>query len=589
MDTYAINEEKFTSIEDAKRAYEKINNLDTGFIPWFKWVIKSFITPILIVNGIPIPIFHIILNGFTRWLALPGSVGDQIRRCDKFIKECDKAIASSEGKSKKDLEKLRDEANKKKEVYLRKEKELGSMSLANTIFATEASSIYLNNDSESVYNYSSIYEEYITNKITNEEAIASKLSSIIPMNEAAYKNIRAINEAKISDKIKAKFNKIIAFVKNLLAKFMESISNILLGEKEYLEKYKDIITKKQPKSENEYSYTGDYKTAVQRCINFNIPVFNYKMYAKDLQQNDNDAATAITVNKIMQGEQGFTFNNGDSIAEQFKEYFLAWDKGETSGTFDDGKLNFTDMYNFCIKVKDIETIKKKDENYIETTTKAITTAIEQAIAKNQTTQTQQQPTQQQVQQNSAYMYSALSDSRTKYLSETNTGSANNNDQSSNNQSNNSNNQSSNNNNNANNNSSNGTNTLKVTSAVTKIKNDSSQRNNLSNDEINKYSSGGENDEVTMVQRAGDRWLIIVRTIIAARCTALQQIAKNYMEIIRVHVRSYVGNEKDKTTNRTQDPEINYENGNNNIDNNGKYKNKIGQKNVERHRKKLQEK
>lgn len=592
MDTYAINEEKFTSIEDAKRAYEKINNLDTGFIPWFKWVIKSFfITPIIIVNGIPIPIFHIILNGFTRWLALPGSVGDQIRRCDKFIKECNKAIASSEGKSKKDLEKLRDEANKKKEVYLRKEKELGSMSLANTIFATEASSIYLNNDSESVYNYSSIYEEYITNKITNEEAIASKLSSIIPMNEAAYKNIRAINEAKISDKIKAKFNKIIAFVKNLLAKFMESISNILLSEKDYLEKYKDIITKKQPKSENEYSYTGDYTTAVQRCINFNIPVFNYQTHAKDLQQDDNDAATATTVNKIMQGQQGFTFNNGDSVATQFKEYFLAWDKGETSGTFDDGKLNFTDMYNFCIKVKDIETIKKKDENYIETTTKAITAAIEQAIAKNQATQTQQQqPAQQQVQQNSAYMHSALSDSRTKYLSETNTGSANNN------QSNNTNNQSNNNNNNGNNNGSNGTNTLKVTSAVTKIKNDSSQRGDLSTDDVNKNASGGENDEVAMVQRAGDRWLSIVRTIIAARCTALQQIAKNYMEIIRVHVRSYVGNEKDKTSNKSQDPEINYENGNNNNNGNNsnqqsgkKYKNKFGQENVERHRKKQQEK
>lgn len=482
----------------------------------------------------------------------------------------------------------------------------------------------INDIQSSVYEYSNIYESYITNKITNEEAIATHLNTIIPMNEASYRNIRAVNEAKISDKVKVKFDKIVAFIKNLLAKFMESISNILLNEKQYLEKYKDIILRKAPKHENEYSYTGDYATAVQRCINFQIPTFNYNTYAKDLQQDDSDAATTATVNKIMQGQQGFSFNNGDSISTQFKEYFLAWDKGETQGTFDDGKLNFKDMYNFCIKVKDIETIKKKDENYIETTTKAIRTTIEQAIAKNQSLQNNQQQTHEndQVdssskkytkteledavkkadeqlkkkeeyqkdnpeddkaikdveaarkvldelrskQNNGDYIEeSAISMFRSLYLMEDNNKDQNNDSKAG------------------------GTNTLKVTSAVTKIKNDSSNRQSLSDDEVKNNAEGGENDEVAMVQRAADRWLHIVQTIIAARCTALQQIAKNYMEIIRVHVRSYVGNEKDKTTNRTQDPEINYENGNNNIDNNGKYKNKFGQKNVERHRKKRQEK
>ena len=41
---------------------------------------------------------------------------------------------------------------------------------------------------------------------------------------------------------------------------------------------------------------------------------------------------------------------------------------------------------------------------------------------------------------------------------------------------------------------------------------------------------------------------VCRTIITAKWTAAEQIAKDYMAIIRAHVRSYVGNDKDTTDN-----------------------------------------
>ena len=59
------------------------------------------------------------------------------------------------------------------------------------------------------------------------------------ISESDYSNIRAIQEAKLSDRIKATWKKFIAFIKGLVAKFMESLSNILLDEKAYLEKYKE--------------------------------------------------------------------------------------------------------------------------------------------------------------------------------------------------------------------------------------------------------------------------------------------------------------------------------------------------------------
>ena len=82
------------------------------------------------------------------------------------------------------------------------------------------------------------------------------------ISESDYSNIRAINEAKLGDKIKTRWQKFVAFIKNMFAKFIESMTNILYNEKDYLEKYKDIILKKKPKEDMEYSYTGDYKEAV---------------------------------------------------------------------------------------------------------------------------------------------------------------------------------------------------------------------------------------------------------------------------------------------------------------------------------------
>ena len=99
----------------------------------------------------------------------------------------------------------------------------------------------------------------------------------------------------------------------------------------------------------------------------------------------------------------------------------------------------------------------------------------------------------------------------------------------------------------------GSNTLKISTAnnaITAINND--KQNSISSDDAKKSAEGVDSSmELSKVQTLGDRYLQVVRTIIAARCTALEQIAKNYMEIIRAHVRSYVGNESDESTNKTK--------------------------------------
>ena len=425
----------------------------------------------------------------------------------------------------------------------------------------------------SKYTYSSIYEEYILNKIDNEEKIASHLKTIIPVQEAKYKNIRTLNESVLGDKAKNRFNKIVSFVKNLLAKFAESISSFLLDNKDYLDKYKDIILKKEPKSDNSYSYTGDYKIGMQRCMNFELHQFKFLDYNDYIDEEDADKARVAIATKVFNNDANFKFAVGDSLSDAAKEYFLAYEKGDQEGTFDDGKLNFTDMYNFCYNVGQITKIKNRDEKFIEASNKEILAELEKRVTERDkknnaesstkpedsnaaptkpedgnTTPTK--PEGDKSAEKESFAFSALDIYRSKYLMEDTTTDASNKQ-----------------------NNDNGkpkpTNTLKITSANNAISAISKNNTNGNNDDKNANSDIGTSDaELSKIQTLCDRYYQVVRTVIAARCTALEQMARNYMEIIRAHVRSYVGNTKDTSTDRSQQAGNTYQkdNGNNQTNN-----------------------
>ena len=113
--------------------------------------------------------------------------------------------------------------------------------------------------------------EYLDSKISNQNNLFRAINRYTGMTEGAS----MVMLESVGDKVKSKWNKLVEFVKTMVSKFMESITNILLNEKDYLEKYKDIILKKPPKSDMKYSYTGDYKIGIDRLINTELPLFNY--------------------------------------------------------------------------------------------------------------------------------------------------------------------------------------------------------------------------------------------------------------------------------------------------------------------------
>lgn len=400
----------------------------------------------------------------------------------------------------------------------------------------------LTKSSMSNYIYEAYYQDYISNMITNEEKLARSLNSIIPMNESAYRNVRAITEAKAGDTVKAKCNKFMDFIKNLIAKFMESLNSILLDYKEYLKKYEDIIKKKTPKAGLTYSCSGDYKIAISRCINTEVPIFDYEKFGEDLQDEENGEKNVVT--KIMSGKTGFEYDEGGDLSSMFKSYFLATDEGPKDGKL--SELNFTDMYNFCYNSSKINDIVKKDERRLENSTNAIINAAKTKVAEKSTTTATNSVEHVETSTTEAPSESVIWRSTGRYVVETNgstgTPSGNSNSSAQSQQS-------------TDNKPATKTN-LSVTNSDATSQMGSYSNDTKENDTDENRKAAGENignvDEMdeNKLNKMSDEWLRICRIIFAAKITAVENIAKDYMTIIRAHVRSYTGKKDDIIDNKT---------------------------------------
>lgn len=380
------------------------------------------------------------------------------------------------------------------------------------------------------------YEEYLENKINNESILASKIRSHIPINESSYKKVTAILEARLSDNIKSKWQKFIGFIKNLFAKFAESMTSFFTNNKEYLEKYKDIILRKKPK-DIDYSYNGDYKTGIDRCINTPVPVYDGKY--EDALEKDVDADTeSNTLAIIMQGRNEFKNDSASAASDNFKEYFMGQDKGEHKGKLTD--LNFTDLYNFCKNSDKINEIVRKDLKYLDDSTDAIRKAIEEkfnAAKKNE-----------QVLQNSSSYVNEDTDSQSEEGSSNptsnngTTGNPGNNGGAGSTKP-----------------DSTGKSNLNISSDAVSQMGSMGDRKALDKETTDKFANKavGSDKELQKISSMITKWSTICRALISAKCTAVNQIAKDYMDIIRAHVRSYVGQSKNKEDNKSQDTATNY--------------------------------
>lgn len=378
--------------------------------------------------------------------------------------------------------------------------------------------------------YESIYKDYIFNKMVQEQSLQKMISAELIMTESTTlktkeRKLTALYEAKISDKIKSTWNKFIDFINSLFAKFGESITNIVSSYKDYLVKYKDIILNKRFKIKLTKALPGDYNTGVNRCNDVKIPVFQYNDQNMKVLLSDDDEQIVRLIIK----DSSFEYDQARNLNDILKDYFLGIDKG----IIDDlDNLKREDMYNFCLNADKIQTTQKQDMSALKSTTSVIERAITNEVNKVNT---------------EAYVMEE----------DQNTGSNNNN--------NNNNNQGSNNNNNNNNVAKPGSvNTSPINSSLDDDYKNKHDENDYKQDGEQAAKDGNNADNVT---KAFDNWRKVCQSVITAKMTAQQAIAKDYMGIIRAHVRSYVGRADNQEDNEQAGKPTNYAKNNKQQNNN----------------------
>lgn len=391
--------------------------------------------------------------------------------------------------------------------------------------------------------YKSLYNEYLFDKIAQEQTLQRMISRELIMTESTTLKIKErklsmLYESKMGDSIKSKWNKFIDFINNLFAKFGESISNIVLSYKNYLVKYREIILNKQFKIKLTQALPGDYNVGVDRCNKVVIPVFQYNdQNMKTLLSEDDEQIVKMIIK-----DSELQYDQARNLNDILKDYFLGIDKGIIDNL---NKLNRSDMYNFCLNADKIQSIQKKDMNALKSTTSVIERAITNEVNKVN---------------KEAYIVEGILNKNSSSQPKSNptaTASGQSTNQNSNNQD----------------KEAGKDNVAKAGSVNTSPINSSLDDNYKGKANEDDYKQDGEqaaNDgqNADDVAKAFDAWRKVCQSVISAKMTAQQAILKDYMGIIRAHVRSYVGKQDNPEDNQSAGKPTNYaKNNNNNQQNN----------------------
>lgn len=417
----------------------------------------------------------------------------------------------------------------------------------------------------------SSYFTYMETRIDNEQKIKSVLRESMIKAGASAEDVAIIKEAaELEKKVRAKWDRFKTFINGLADRFFKAMDTILANDKTYLEKYKDTILNKECRDGIEYEYNGDYKVGIDRINKCKLVPFNEARHGAFLRQ---EGMKAI-VDNLFDDTNGFNYEDG-TLAEQFKRYFLGMDKGKTKGDFKNfSKGDRQAMYNFCYNVKDLKDKVQSELNTgINQSTNAIAGAARKADqSKGEKTQTN---TNNNAQQNTTANNAANSNAnKTNTTANTATNTTANNNAGSNNNGNSSKNESvlmnyyglqyvyEADNNNDNEDTKAGINIDDTNenrgNSATKNAGDGNSANDKGGNAANTVNA--QEGSAADIQNITNKWVKLCQAYLSGKMTAIERISKDYMAIIKTHVRSYGG--KDTAGNNNQNNQNNNENNNN---------------------------
>jgi len=197
------------------------------------------------------------------------------------------------------------------------------------------------------------YFQFMVESAIETEKINGFVKSIVGVSESASpKKLWTVHE-DVGDKIRALWDKFIAFLNRVWAKFVEFTQKIVNSDKGYLEQYKDIILNKKP--EDVDLEMRDYAAGIHRMTSVSVPPFNT---VKDTIPVDE--ADITFKSKLIPDYKDAT--------KDFAGFAVAYFQGgEDKKSTNLTNLNMTDLYNFCHDFDKIKVTIEKDKNTLSKT------------------------------------------------------------------------------------------------------------------------------------------------------------------------------------------------------------------------------
>lgn len=140
------------------------------------------------------------------------------------------------------------------------------------------------------------------------------------------------------DKVKETWDKFVAFIKRIWAKFTESMMSVLDVDKPYLEKYRDIILKKPV----QFTTVSMRTYNIERILQAKLDAFDYNIMKEDLKDPSKLAHRFI--------DKFDTAWDTEDFGGWCKAYFC--NGSEEVQDIDPTKLDMASMFDYCVTWKD---------------------------------------------------------------------------------------------------------------------------------------------------------------------------------------------------------------------------------------------
>lgn len=386
--------------------------------------------------------------------------------------------------------------------------------------------------------YEMNYEMYLAEEMMEQAAMSRYIDEaiLIGQNKNTIDSIKVLNEGYV-DKLKAGITKIAHAIGTIWQKFLETLNTLVKKDKDYLDRYKDIILKKKLLDATYTMY--DYPKGLQSLKNATVPSFNYDQMSSNLD----DDATFI--------KQYFSTYEIDTSQNTFEDQLKAKFRGSDKEIpIKSNQLNMTDIFNYCYTYDQVKQQLQKDVKTINDAANSALDLVDKMVRDGQ------------IANESSELYAG----RKKYYSHVyegyiledtppskpaaspapSSGGGGTNP--------------------SNNNQAKSSNKVQITPGNgTPPSGDSNTfKNNNQNvsgqaQNPNDAANGAKNSGQSAkdVNNRITRYMRLCGQFLAAKASVLEEIYKNYMIIIRTHVRDNVGTEKDTNNNKVQDQGTNY--------------------------------